>query len=101
MTLLDSIVCFAAIFGFIFMLFGLGEVGYNNVYRVFIMLYAWALAGGYAAQHWLEHKPSDFMGFPLMGIFCWGAIGAMQILHIRMNIRKHAQEEERLQEYRR
>lgn len=96
MTPLDNIVCFGALFGFLFIFFSLGEVGNSNIFRSFMLLYSFALTGGYAAQYWWEGKELDFIGFPLTGIFCWGMIGVFQILHIRLNIQRR----KRLEEYR-
>ena len=94
MNALDSAVCAGALFGFFLIVVGLGQCGYNNIYRGFMFVYSIALCGGYAAQYWLENKMPDFMGFPLMGIFCWGIIGVFQLAHVKLNNDRRKREED-------
>jgi len=94
MNALDAAVCAGALFGFFLMVVALGSWGNSNIYRGIMLVYCLALTSGYAAQYWWEHKEPDFMGFPLMGVFCWGIIGVFQILHIRLNYARQKREQE-------
>jgi len=79
------LICVAVCVGFAAILVGFGSIGRSNVYRGFMIFYSALICVGYLTQHFVYEEPPNFMGFPLMGIVCWGGIGLMQILHIRLN----------------
>jgi hypothetical protein len=93
-TQFDLAVCVAVFLGFAAILFGLGKIGRSNVYRGFMIAFSALICAGYATQHFVYEEPSNFMGFPLMGIVCWGGIGLIQIVHIHLNIQRNRLEAE-------
>lgn len=80
---------FAAIVG------SLSRIGRSNVFRYLMLVYSLLICAGYLTQHFVYEEPPNFMGFPLMGVLCWGVIGLLQILHVRTNNQLRRLEEER------
>lgn len=75
----------SSLIGFVMLVVGMGNIGKNNAYRAFILFWALGVSALYAVQTAVAEQPVNAMGFPLLGIFCWGIISAFQVGHMRMN----------------
>jgi hypothetical protein len=72
-----------SLIGFILLVVGMNNR--NNTYRAFLLVWALGVTALYAVQTAVAEQPINGMGFPLLGIFCWGIISAFQVAHMRMN----------------
>lgn len=82
----------ASFIGLILLIIGMNNR--NNTYRAFVLVWAFLVATLYAIQTVVAEQPMNALGFPLLGIVCWGIISGFQVAHMRMNTRSKRLDEE-------